>query len=364
MANVSFYYGTKANYNSLQTKSADTLYFITDTLQLYKGEDEYTKSMQFVSQLPANGEARQGILYILQSDFSAYRFTGQAYQKLFLGYATAIPNVSPTDDNVPTTKAVADYVNAKIAAITGSADGWVSDVTYNNGTLTVVKSSGGTETTLSHVAHDVSYDVATQTLTVPMFGDESLSINFAQISSVSGGQYNSETGNIELVLGNGNIVEIPIGSLIDVYTGIATQTTETSVSNDNKISVRVKLSASANNALTLEQDGLYVPLPDAYTKAQIDGLFQTVNAVINDHVNNSTAHVTDVERATWNAKISSDQLIAAKSEAIATAAADATEKADQALIDAKTYADGLNSNMINRMTVVERSIIWNTIPSD
>jgi len=63
----------------------------------------------------------------------------------------------------------------------------VSDVTYNNGTLTVVKSSGGIETTLSHVAHDVSYDVATQTLTVPMFGDESLSINFAQISSVSGG---------------------------------------------------------------------------------------------------------------------------------------------------------------------------------
>ena len=98
----------------------------------------------------------------------------------------------------------------------------MSNVTYNNGTLTVVKNNGGADTTLSHVAHDVSYDVATQTLTVPMFGDESLSINFAQISSVAGGQYNPETSNIELVLGNGNIVEIPIGSLIDVYTGIAT----------------------------------------------------------------------------------------------------------------------------------------------
>jgi ribosomal protein S11 len=109
---------------------------------------------------------------------------------------------------------------------------------------------------------------------------------------------------------------------------------------------------------------LYVPLPDAYTKAQIDGLFETVNAVINNHVNNTNSHITDVERATWNAKISSDQLIAAKSEAIATAAADAAEKADQTLIDAKTYADGLNSTMINRMTVVERSVVWNTIPSD
>ena len=44
MANVNFGYGTKANYDKLTTKDANTLYFITDTRQIFKGTDEYTKS--------------------------------------------------------------------------------------------------------------------------------------------------------------------------------------------------------------------------------------------------------------------------------------------------------------------------------
>lgn len=365
MANVSFYYGTKANYNQLQTKSADTLYFITDTLQLYKGVDEYTKQMEFVSQLPINGAARQGILYILSSDFSAYRFTGSAYQKLFLGYVTAIPDVQPTDDNVPTTKAVADYVNAKIAEVTGVTDGYVENVSYSNGNLTVVKNGSGTTTQLTGVAHNCTYDAQTQTLTIPMFGsDQALTINFSQLSAISGGQYNSETKEIELTLGNGNTVNIPVGSLIDIYTGLATSTATTTVSQDNKISVQVKVQATANNAITVEEDGIYVPIPDAYTKAQIDGLLSTVNQVINAHINDTNVHVTTTEKATWDAKISSAQLAAAKTEAIQTAAADATEKSSQALADAKTYADGLHGSMGARVSVVERAVVWNTIPAE
>lgn len=363
MANVSFYYGTKANYNSLETKSDDTLYFITDTLQLYKGTEEYTKSMQFVSQLPANGQAQQGVLYILASDFSAYRFTGSSYQKLFLGYVTEIPSVSPTNDNVPTTKAVADYVTSKIAAITGTAEGWVESVTYSNGVLTVVNSSAGHETTLSGVAHDATYDAQNQKLTIPMFGQDALEINFSRLSAVSGGVYNPDTQNIELTLANGNVVEIPVGSLVDIYTGLGTLTTTTSVNENNQISVSVKVSATANNAITIESDGLYVPLPDAYTKAQTDQLFSTVNAVINAHVNDSNIHVTTTEKATWDAKISSAQLVAAKTEAVQTAAADATTKAEQALADAKTYTDNQLNTAISRIQIIENAVAWNSIPS-
>ena len=45
MANVNFGYGTKANYDKLTTKDANTLYFITDTRQIFKGTDEYTKKI-------------------------------------------------------------------------------------------------------------------------------------------------------------------------------------------------------------------------------------------------------------------------------------------------------------------------------
>lgn len=365
MANVSFYYGTKANYNSLQTKNADTLYFITDTLQLFKGTDEYTKQMEFVSQLPVNGEARQGILYILASDFSAYRYTGSAYQKLFLGYVQQIPESSPTHDTVPTTKAVADYVNAKIASVTGLQGEYVENVSYSNGNLTVVKDGTSTTTQLAGVAHNVTYNTQTQVLSIPMFGSSNdLEISFTQLSTISGGSYNPETQNIELVLANGTTIEIPIGSLIDVYTGLATQTATVTVSQDNKISVDVRVSATANNAITIEQDGLYVQLPDAYTKAQQDELFRVVNATINNHINDNNIHVTTAEKASWDAKISNSQLTAAVTNAISTAAADATTKAEQALVDAKSYADGLNNQAINRISVVERAVIWNTIQSE
>ena len=56
-----------------------------------------------------------------------------------------------------------------------------------------------------------------------------------------------------------------------------------------------------------------------------------------------------------------DQLAAAKSEAIATAATDATTKADKALSDAKTYADGLNTAMDGRVKETEKALAWQTI---
>lgn len=49
------------------------------------------------------------------------------------------------------------------------------------------------------------------------------------------------------------------------------------------------------------------------------------------------------------------QISTAKQEAIDTAAADATSKANQALADAKTYADGLNTAMDTRVDVLEAS---------
>ena len=49
MAQVKFAYGTKARYDALAPKDMDTLYFTTDTLQMFKGTTEYTKSTKMVS---------------------------------------------------------------------------------------------------------------------------------------------------------------------------------------------------------------------------------------------------------------------------------------------------------------------------
>ena len=62
MAQVKFAYGTKARYDALAPKDMDTLYFTTDTLQLFKGTTEYTKSTRWC--LPCPQRVRCRALFI------------------------------------------------------------------------------------------------------------------------------------------------------------------------------------------------------------------------------------------------------------------------------------------------------------
>lgn len=358
MNSVKFLYGSKTNYDALVTKDVNTLYFLTDTLQIFKGTEEYTKSAKMVSTLPTTGQI-QGVVYVRTSDFTLHMYNGTEYIQLTKGTVTTIPD-APTNNDVPTTKAVAEYVTNKIADVVGGAGVFVTDVTYTpaTGTLSVAKGDEPVNTVLSGVVNNPTYDAATRTITLPVFGGDALTINLGKDAFVSSGSYDSTKKTIELVLTSGDKVSIPVGSLIDIYTGLATSTAVVNVSANNEISVNVKVSLKANNAITIEEDGLYVPLPDAYTKTEIDQKLGTLQGTVDGHTGNADIHVTAAQKADWDAKATTSQVATAKSEAISAAAQDATNKADQALADAKTYADGLNSTMDGRVGAVEQAITW------
>lgn len=360
MANISFKYGAYADYKKLSVKSNDTLYFTTDTLQIFKGATEYTKSCKIVAALPASGQV-QGVVYVRTSDFTLHVYNGTDYVQLNKATVTAIPASGASDNNVPTTKAVADYVNAKIENVVGLEGKFVTDVTYADGVVSVAKNGEPVKTTLTGVVHAPTYDATTRTIKLPVFGGDELTIALGKDLVVTSGTYNAKDKSIELTITSGDVIKIPVGSLIDIYTGIATSTAEVTVSSDNKISVAVKVSAKANNSIVIEDDGLYVAVPDAYTKAETDAAIKKVNDALTTHAGDTTAHVTADERKTWNAKVSTDQLATAKSEAISAAATDATTKADAARDAAKAYADGLNTAMDTRMKSVETSVAWQTI---
>ena len=63
---INFKFGTLANYNALQAKDNDTLYF-ADGL-IFKGDKVYSQKVVKVSALPE--APSQGIIYVLD-DFSA-----------------------------------------------------------------------------------------------------------------------------------------------------------------------------------------------------------------------------------------------------------------------------------------------------
>ena len=213
-------------------------------------------------------------------------------------------------------------------------------------------------TTLTGVVHAPTYDAETRTIKMPVFGGDELTIALGKDLVVKSGVYNADTHEIELTITTGEVIKIPVGSLIDIYVGVATATATVTVSDDNKISVNVRVSAKANNSITIEEDGLYVAVPDAYTKAETDAKLKKVQDQLDGHAKDADVHITAEERKAWNAKVSQDELTAAKSEVIATAAADATKKADAARDAAKTYADGLNTAMDNRVKNVEGALTW------
>lgn len=362
MANVNFSYGSKANYDKLTPKDSNTLYFITDTRQIFKGTDEYTKSCKMVSALPASGQI-QGVIYFRMTDYTMHVWNGTEFVQLNKTIATQIPASNATDNDVPTTKAVADYVNAKIEAVEGIKGKFVTDVTYTptDGALSVAKGDVPVKTTLTGVVHTPTYDAETRTIKLPVFGGDELVINLGKDLVVKTGTYNSKTREIELTITTGEVVKIPVGALIDIYVGVATSTAEVSVSSDNKVSVNVRVSTKGNNSITIEEDGLYVAVPDAYTKAEADEKIKSVADQLDAHAKDAVKHITADERKAWNAKPTQDELAAAKAEAISAAAADATTKADNALAGAKTYANGLNTAMDSRVKVVEGAIAWKSI---
>ncbi len=52
MAEVTMLYGLQANYDRIVSKDVNTVYFCTDTQRLFKGDTEYSRPIQFGSNLP------------------------------------------------------------------------------------------------------------------------------------------------------------------------------------------------------------------------------------------------------------------------------------------------------------------------
>lgn len=358
MAEVKFSYGKKARYDAL-TKDSSTLYFTTDTLQLFKGDKEYTKSTKLVSALPTSGQI-QGVIYFRMTDYTMHVWNGTEFVQLNKTTVTQIPASNATDNDVPTTKAVADYVNAKIEAVEGVKGKFVTDVTYKDGVISVAKGDTPVSTTLTGVVHAPTYDAETRTIKMPVFGGDELTISLGKDLVVKSGVYNDKTHEIELTITTGEVIKIPVGSLIDIYVGVATATAEVTVSDDNKISVNVRVSAKANNSIVLEEDGLYVAVPDAYTKAEVDAKLKSNQDALTAHTGDKTIHITAAERESWNSRVTQNELKNSHDDAVSVAAADATKKANQALSDAKAYTDDKNTAMDARMKIVENSVTWHT----
>ena len=147
MARVIFATGVQSAYTSLATKDANTLYFITDTQRIYKGDtqiaDVSPQNIVFTTSTPLPGSSQEGVLYVATVDGATtiYIKSGESMEVVGGGeaqsvadgaitfsklntemVATAINGESPSENKIPTEKAVKDYVDGVRQALQATID--------------------------------------------------------------------------------------------------------------------------------------------------------------------------------------------------------------------------------------------------
>ena len=268
---LTWHYVTSATYHagSADQKTADKLFFLSDTGEIYRGTQSFTESCILYTEEPTAKAV--GKLYINATTLEGKIWNGSAW-------TTVIQPVQATlaaDDTAKPVsgKAVADYVKDQISAVTGS-DGLVAAVAYAADTnkLTVTMADGSSdEIAMDGVAADLVYDKATGLLQVKNASGTTIGtgINLDLERFVSSAEYDEETKEIILNFNDeGEPLKIAVGDLVDTYTAGNTQTVAMTVTG-NQFTAEVLL-AGGDNLLQKTESGLYVAPVDLSGKMDKD----------------------------------------------------------------------------------------------
>lgn len=246
-----------ADYKALKVKDVESLYFIEETGEIYRGEVPFTQACEFYSATKARpAVGGLGKLYIDETTLAGSVWTGSAYKEIIKPVDTEVKGGSA---NLVTSGAVAAYVGATVGdgikKVVKTVE-WVENEAALKVTLQDATSS---KVPLTKIATKLAYDGSTGKITLKDATGATLSeANIPLDNFVKSGSYDAATKSIVLTMQNGKSVSIPATDLIDIYTGGATTSATVAVSNQNEITATVKVSSAAGNLLSTAADGLKV----------------------------------------------------------------------------------------------------------
>ena len=243
------------------------LYFIADTHEIYRGSESYTQPIVMYSgELPTSGIAVNH-LYINSTTLKGDIYNGTSWTTVLKPLATT---VEEDGDSPVTGSAVATYVAAEIAKITGTGD-IVTNITWDdvNQILDVYKGEGKESITFDGLGVSLQYTSSTGMLQLLDTSGNAIgdAVNLGLDKFVTSGEYDASRKVIILYFNaeKTDYVEIPVGELVDTYTVANTKTVSMNMSS-NQITANVRISVTGGNALVANEDGLYVQVPDISSK--------------------------------------------------------------------------------------------------
>lgn len=268
---VKFFAGTKANFDVLESKDANSLYIIEDAGAIYKGDKNVTSDVSLVTTVPQS--LVKDKIAIVQVSAS-----GKTLYDLYIGGAANTPiKVHPgvVDDSAAfandstfgsytaTVSAIKTFVNQAVQSATSGSSKAFIDASFADGTLTFTPadSSGNKTVELTNVAHGIQWDADQFKLTIPQYGvEEDVVINIPKDFFLQSGEYIEDheftpdgegepyhSPAIHLVVniqggeaGTKKDIYIPVKDLVDTYTVASTDTVTLTLSPQHEISAQVK----------------------------------------------------------------------------------------------------------------------------
>ena len=97
---------------------------------------------------------------------------------------------------------------------------------------------------------DVTFNTTTQKFTFTMYDNTTKDIEIMVAGVIKSGSYDTVKEAIILTLVDNSVIEIPVGSLIDIYTGDDTATISVTVDSSNKITATVKAGSITETLLS------------------------------------------------------------------------------------------------------------------
>lgn len=163
-SNIQFKYGLKTNYTKITTKDVNTVYFCTDTQELFVGDTEYTRPVQFGTSLPTTFVPPNSLFYKTDSKELYFSEGGTKWTACSNFYSH--PTFTAKTVGANTAGAVAFGGSIKVPKVTVNGQGHVSaaediTITLPSETKNTVTVSGN-----GNAVTAASYDTAGHALTL------------------------------------------------------------------------------------------------------------------------------------------------------------------------------------------------------
>lgn len=325
MALVNFKYGTAASFAGVD-KDQNTLYFITDERRIYKGDVPFSGGIyQTVEEFPGTGIVNT--LYVNTQ-------TGQVSYWNGTGYQTVVPATGKTisgagdDSHLATTKAVVDYVASQVADL---------DVGALEGRVTTLE----TEMDAAEGRLDT---VEGQITTINGEGEGSikkaLSDAKAYTDTVASGKADAEHTHEIADITDLQTALDGKATKADTLAGYGITNAYTKGETDSAIATAIAAAPHLKRTIVeqlpeveeADENTIYMVGTGAGSEDSAYEEYMVINGAF------ERIGTSDVDLTNYATKEYADQ---AEADAISTAATDATQKANTAETNAKSYADGL-----------------------